>query len=716
MKRHFRIQITILISSLLVLILTSGSIIFYNYINTRNENLHNADEQIRSATDTISEATAAYLNPASVSTKFLAWFAGRYSSILDNKALLGDQAMKMLELYPQIAGFYCGDNQGNLVAVKPVTSGENYPYSTNTPLPSGATFEIQTINRSPSSTMEFYTYMDQDGRTVGTQQRPFGSGGPYFDPRSRPWYHGAAETGHQYWSDPYIFILSHQIGITAAAPVKTSEGKVHMVISADITMAEISQTLKKHKIGKSGITFILDENGNLIGYPDQELVIKNAGGKTVLATYKDTKNPVIIESFERFQKTGELSFRITQNGDPYLVSFKKLGQQIHKKWLLGFIVYLPELTAEANKVTNYMMIFSVLVVIAATIIIFIISKNIARPIERISEDLNKISHFDIDTVKVEESNFTEISRMNNAMENMKRSLRDFSRFVPKSVVKKLIESGSGAEIGGTKKNITLMFTDIKGFTSLSEQMTSERLIKHLSNYLNELTIIIQKNKGTIDKYIGDAIMSFWGAPDIDDQHSLHACRAAYECQLKLRELNHSWELDGKPPFFTRIGLHTGDAIVGNVGSEDRLNYSAFGDSVNMASRLEGVNKAYGTQILISHSTFTNVRQHFICRPVDLVTVVGKTEPMRIYELSCPISEDDKDKYNQEEMARLSELCEQAFEHYLNKEWDQALEGYKLVLKNHPSDSVAKVFIDRIENYKKSPPPSGWNGVYAFTKK
>ncbi|NCQ67484.1 MAG: hypothetical protein GW748_07040 [Alphaproteobacteria bacterium] len=712
MKRKFSIQITILVSFLMVLMLSCGSIIYYNYIKTTESFMEDVESDIQIKTNMILNDTQNYLLPAKITTQFMAWFSQSETNVLDAIDDITMQAMKMLELYPQIAGFFSGDSAGDFVAVRFVGEDATYPYGEKLPLPKNARYEVRIINRHSGLVTEFHKYLDKNGRVVALQERPRAT--EYFDPRHRPWYRGAEDTKKPYWSDPYIFLLSQKVGVTAATPVVNEEGKVKIVISADITMDAISDLLTQHKIGKTGFAFIFNPQGEIVGYPN----IHKLGNsiKTSLPTFKDTKNPILIDAFKYYQKTKKMRFLISNEGMDYLIRFKEFGEKFEKTWLIGFIVPKKELTGPIDDITKLMMIFSLIVFLLSGLLIYIISKNIARPITRAADAMSAIARFEIDESDIQSSYFSEIQKMNRALMHMKQSLRDFSRFVPKAVVTKLIESGSGAKIGGRKRNITLMFTDIENFTTISEKMSSEKLIVHLSDYLNQLTHIIQENNGTIDKYIGDAIMTFWGAPVDDPKHPLLACKAALACKKRLEELNKTWELDGKPPLYTRFGIHTGDAIVGNVGSEDRLNYSAFGDSVNLGARLEGINKYYHTEIIISHETYKNVRHKFICRPLDMVAVKGKNIAVAIYELLYEVSEDQNKKLDMEVAQEFARMTKEAFALYLEKDWDGAIKKYTELKKKYPKDYMPDLFIDRCKAFKASPPDDSWQGVAVMTEK
>jgi adenylate cyclase len=208
----------------------------------------------------------------------------------------------------------------------------------------------------------------------------------------------------------------------------------------------------------------------------------------------------------------------------------------------------------------------------------------------------------------------------------------FSKFVSKSVVDELLKDPDKLKLGGEKKILTVLFSDIRGFTTISERLTPEALVEHLNEYLQAMTDIVFKYLGTLDKYVGDEIMAFWGAPIPQDDHAVLAARAAVEMMHVLDGLNKKWATEGKPELHIGIGLNTGDMVVGNMGSSSRMDYTLMGDNVNLGARLEGTNKIYNTGIIISEATYEYVKEHIIARELDLIRVKGKELPVKIYEL------------------------------------------------------------------------------------
>jgi adenylate cyclase len=249
-----------------------------------------------------------------------------------------------------------------------------------------------------------------------------------------------------------------------------------------------------------------------------------------------------------------------------------------------------------------------------------------------------------------------------------------------------------------------MFTDVADFSTISQNCSPRQLATQLSRYLNELTRIIMGHQGTVDKYIGDAIMAFWGAPTEITNHVLKSCVAAVECRKKSHDLNRQWSEDGRYEFKTRFGIHAGDAIVGNVGSEQRLSYTVIGDTVNIASRLERLNKLYGTEILISEPVFDSVAQTMIARRLEPVLVKGRSEPLNIFELIG-----EKDDVSASDIAFYRDF-DKAMQAYQEMKWEIAAAQFESLLKRKPGERPCEFFLERCRDHKDSPASAGAGGV------
>ena len=287
----------------------------------------------------------------------------------------------------------------------------------------------------------------------------------------------------------------------------------------------------------------------------------------------------------------------------------------------------------------------------------------------------------------------------------------FEKYVDKAVVKQILDNPSLVKLGGEERELTTLFADIEGFTSMAEKMGPQNTVGMLNSYLTEMSSIIIENGGTIDKYIGDAIMSFWGAPLSDADQAFNSCSAAINMQRKLTALHTKWIHYGRPVVNQRIGINTGRAVVGNMGAETRLNYTAIGDAVNLAARLEGVNKEYGTRLLMSEYTYRKVHDKVLSREMDLVVVMGKSEPVRIYELIALADEVQTDATK-----KFLESYHDGLEAYKKRAWKSAIDQFQQALSIRRDDIVSNLYIQRATMFMDSPPPDDWNGVFVMTKK
>lgn len=277
----------------------------------------------------------------------------------------------------------------------------------------------------------------------------------------------------------------------------------------------------------------------------------------------------------------------------------------------------------------------------------------------------------------------------------------FSQYVPPEVVSRLVEEPALMRLGGEAREVTLMFTDLANFTGMSEQLTAEQTVEVLTAYFNAMTPVIHRWHGTVDKFIGDAVMAFWGAPLDDAAHAEHALRAAIEMQAAMRVLVESLRARGLPPIGMRIGLHTGRAVIGNVGSDTRFSYTAIGDAVNLAARLEGANKAFGTGILLSDGTAAQLPESLPLRPLDDVVVKGKTAPVRVFT-PC-------------EDATLCARSTAALQAFHSRRWDEAANELRAVLALQPGDLAATRLLARIGEARVLPADAPWTPAVALDK-
>ena len=421
-----------------------------------------------------------------------------------------------------------------------------------------------------------------------------------------------------------------------------------------------------------------------------------------------TSIPLISQSLDKYIKSGEKNniFSIDFNGETYMISYKPVASFEEYGWLIGVIVPREDFTKDLQAVYITTLAVGAVILLLAMIFISGLISRIVKPLNLLVQETENIKLFNLEGEVEVKSRIKEIAHLRDAVHSMKNGLKLFQKYIPKVLVKQLIESGEDVRIGGVRKKLTIFFSDIQGFASITEKTDPNDFIIQMGEYFEELTNIIIEEKGTIDKYIGDSIMAFWGSPLPEMIPSHHAARAALDCQAKLDMLNKKWISEGQNPLITRIGIHTGDAIVGNLGSSERLNYTAIGDSINIASRLEAINKNYKTNIIVSGAVYKEIKDKFVMRFVDRVIVKGRTKGINIYEL---LGEDiRKIKFD---FAKYRPVFSRGFDAYKQQKWDEAISYFKTCLEIYPEDNIAPIFIGRCTQYKFIPPDEEWLNMW-----
>lgn len=285
----------------------------------------------------------------------------------------------------------------------------------------------------------------------------------------------------------------------------------------------------------------------------------------------------------------------------------------------------------------------------------------------------------------------------------------FGQYIPPELVEEMDKAPAEVSLAGESREMTVLFSDVRGFTGISEDLEPSELTRLMNAFLTPMTRIIHQHRGTIDKYMGDAIMAFWGAPLADPDHARHALHAAWEMQRTMRALQPEFRDQGWPPLEVGIGLNSGTMNVGNMGSEFRMAYTALGDAVNLGSRLEGLTRTYGVDIIVSESTRHAVPE-FEFRELDVVRVKGKDHPVAIYEPVGPIDEVGR------ELRKALKRYHAALEKYRQRNWDAAEREIFSLSREYPDDTVYAMYLDRIMYFRSHPPPNDWDGVFTHHAK
>jgi adenylate cyclase len=317
----------------------------------------------------------------------------------------------------------------------------------------------------------------------------------------------------------------------------------------------------------------------------------------------------------------------------------------------------------------------------------------------------QVGNFELEVAPASASRLREVDNMTQSFEKMVKGLRSFKKYVPAELVRELILLNREAKPGGERRCLTVLFSDIADFTAFAENTAPEETAEILSRYLTTTSRVIRAHSGTVDKFIGDAVMAFWGAPRPHAAHAADACRAALE-MLRQTETPSRTDSSAHAPFHTRIGINTGEVVVANIGSEERMNYTVVGDHVNTAARLEQLNKIYGTKIIAAEATYEAARECVEARMLDVVRVKGKKKPMAVYELLCLKGEMTP------RLATIQELFAAGFALYRKRDFEGALKRFEALLQAVPDDPPTRAFVQRCRALASAPPPADWDGVFS----
>lgn len=382
-------------------------------------------------------------------------------------------------------------------------------------------------------------------------------------------------------------------------------------------------------------------------------------------------------------------------------------------------VLLTSLDAELatyRALSKTLMLAGIATMAAALVVGYLLARGITRPLAALRNAARRIGAGEFD-VPVNIKTGDELEELGDAFNDMAAGLRErelikrtLERYVSRGVAAELLREPGQAALAGVRRELTVLFVDLAGFTSLAERMTPEAVVAHLNEYFEAVCSAVLDEDGTVKEFQGDGVVAFWGAPIAQPDHAVRACRAALAAAARLDVLCASWAARGVPAPSYRMGLHTAELIAGEIGSQERGTYGIVGDGMNLASRIEGMNKFYGTRILISEATRVRAGDEFVVRELDVVRVVGRRAPVKVFELIAHGSRPDLSA------SRSSGRYADALNAYRNRDWNRAAQILDDLLETHPDDAPARVLAARVASYRAAPPPADWDGVFALDRK
>ena len=517
------------------------------------------------------------------------------------------------------------------------------------------------------------------------------------------WYRTGIQADEPSWFAVTVHPVGLRPSIAYAGPIDVYQ-KRQGVLAVIIENTRLAQFLSQLSVGKTGAAFILGRDATVIAAPDSDAdEVNMQRSDQLLLPIAQGAIKQAGSSYDRDKKIAR-RVRFLAAGGAYAVTLTPL---VFPGWTLATVIPEAEFLGPIETTIRHLLIGLAILILAAGILsAWLARRIIAKPLITVIDELKHVERFELDQVRRHPSRLVELENLSSAIADMAGGLAAFRKYIPADLVKMLVSEGIEPHPGGSIRTLTVLFADIAGFTGLSERL-GDQIIPLLSSYLDTMSREISSHGGTIDKFIGDAVMAFWGAPATNADHAVDACRTALACQHALRASGLTD--DSGRPLKVRIGINSGDMLVGNIGSEFRLNYTVIGDAVNVASRLEGANKEYGTEIIIGEETRRLAGDRLHVRELDRLMVYGRVGGLAIYELLGVAECGTKPP-------SWVALYDSGLAAYRARNFAGAMICFQQLLAARASDQPGRIMLERCSQFLKSPPGEDWEATNAMKAK
>ena len=537
-------------------------------------------------------------------------------------------------------------------------------------------------------------------------ETPFERGTPVQDPTAHSTFRTTASQrnrGKAIWSDLSWSDLDavmpqaeRRVVVTVQKALEDRPGHLVGVVRVGLLARTIDELPRLQDADRFERVTLSDSEGRLVARVDpSDRVLLDGDDLRVVSTVAPPEIRAALQPPLRSR-----AFEI--GGMRYLATFRTIDSS--QGWVAGIIVpeayYTRDLRSLRDRVLVAFLALTAVVLLSGGYVLL----QLRRSLGRIIDATGRMRRFDFTAARAD-APLQDIAEVMEGVERAKTSMRALGKYVPIDLVRKLYESNREPELGGELVEISMMFTDIEGFTTLAERLAPDALARALGAYLEAMTRAVTSTGGTVDKFIGDAVMAFWNAPTPLPDHARRACRAALACMRATGELYASGAWAGLKPLFTRFGLHTARVMVGHFGAPERLAYTALGDGVNLAARLEPLCKVYGVAVLASDAIVEQAGEELVFRLVDRVAVKGKTQGVEVYELLGMRGECD-------DATATGRAYEEALEAYFARDFARARDLLAVIGNDPPS----RVMLARCKSMLADPPPDDWDGVYVAKSK
>jgi adenylate cyclase len=704
LRVHIRIALAALLAA--VILGTAGSMLLVQVDGSRRIIRDSAFAYMDAVAVRVVDRTAALIDPVADMLSVLATLPALHETTTPADREIVPSFLAVLRHVDGLYGVEVGYGDGNflwaelLKAIPP-------PLRTTLAAPDNAEFRLTEIRREGEHRVQRRWWLDAGGARLAEIDT---SVDPPYDPRTRPWYRDAHDQGARRTSPLYMFATLQTLGYSVRAPLS---GKVEGVLAADILLTSLEEFMKAQRVSPSGRAVLLDHGDEVAAAGGLSEIIErqraaSPGVPITPPTLAALDYPALDTAVAEWRRTGEERIALAENGRTYIASIRSMGAGYRQGIHVAVIAPLDEFFSAIEALRLRMLLDASAIALVALPLALLLGRRIALKLGALAAEADRIRLLKLEPTPPLRSRVVEIDQLARSIERTKLVVHDFAHFVPRRLVEQLVSSGTSLSLGGERRELTILFTDIVGFTSIAEKADPATLMRQASRYLGTLSDAIAAHGGTIDKYIGDSIMAFWNAPSADLDHVARACAAILACRQAGQQLDKAFAAEGWPPMRTRYGLHVGEVVVGNVGSADRMNYTALGAAVNLASRLEALNTHYGTDVLVSEAIEARCRERFVFRRIDLVQPKGLTRPLMVFTLvGSAIDETD---------AKRLRLWADVLDAYDRHDWSGALPRLAAYRAADPDDPVAVVYLERCQRFLETPPPESWDAVAVYDEK
>lgn len=611
--RRFRVDVGTILATLVLaqsaLLVGAGYWGAQRLVSTIGESTHHADHQ------RVEDHINGFLRRTASAVDALAG-APRLSPGGPEAAASAELIWTLLMQAPELDSLYVADDRGHMLLVG------------RKPAP-----RVRFIARRNGMTHETWEYKPPFDNPDDSAQARFATQSvahfqTTYDPQSRPWYRQAVAAQQPIWTEPYTYTNPPDLGVTYAVPSRRTAVDEPLRISVgDVTLGRLGDFVRQFSRAGYGDSALLTASHQVLARSDVReqpgMLAEPMGG--------------VLGAIHLYLRAGDLSaeeaarpaFRMEVEGVAYLVRLSRIPAT---QWEL--ISWVPEDQLMGGLRRALLWALGLVAAFLGLILVYSLrlAQRVTHPVEQLSGIARRIGRLELDSLPRVKSRVLELQQLDQALDESARGLQAFRRFVPVDVVRQLLDEGRTLEPSGEPREISVMFTDIHGFTAMAESIPPAVLVEQLTRYFNVASEVIAQHGGTIDKFMGDGMMVLWGAPTELPDAALQACRAALALQQAFDGLNAEWQRSGQQAFDTRIGIHTGPVVAGVLGAHDRLAYTAVGDTVNVASRIEGINRELGTRVLVSETTAQALDGRLPVRRIDAVELRGRQRPLLVYEL------------------------------------------------------------------------------------